>query len=521
MTEETTTDPLQRFVNPATVRGLGFVAAGVFILAFPDASGLLIGLVVAGALVVTGVTDIWGEIRATPTSWRGIAVGIGYLAASVFVVAFGDQTLIFITRVFAVVVAVRGAVTGLSGISSRRTNSSWLYDVVRGLFMVAVGIMVFFTPEALLSFLLITGAVVVIVTGAVIIAYGIENPDEEELRADRLGGLIKRWIDDRDLGDRQRDELVDSLYFEPPERGQKERAFWAMLILSVVIATLGVLADSTAVVIGAMLVAPLMTPIMGASAAIVNGWTNRVSRSFTTVAGGVAVAVGVAWIVAVWTPQLVPLETNSQILSRTSPTMIDLMIAIAAGAAGAYATVDKRVSSSITGVAIAVALVPPLGVVGILLQAGEIAEAWGAFLLFLTNFVSIVLVAGIVFVLMGLAPIEEIQVNRRKMGTVIATVGLGAILVIVPLAFTSEGIIASASRQATTQDVVKDWIEDEPGLRVARVEVDGSDVSVRISGEGDVPSIDTLEQSLEEELGVDVTVTVEYFPSVYFDSERQ
>jgi uncharacterized hydrophobic protein (TIGR00271 family) len=361
----------------------------------------------------------------------------------------------------------------------------------------------------------------VIIFGAVLIAYGVANPDEIEFRANEVGGLVKRWIDQRDLGEEQRDELVENLYFEQPDSGGKQRGFWTLLVLSVVIATLGVLADSTAVVIGAMLVAPLMTPIMGFSAAIVNGWMRRVATSFATVAGGVTVAIGVAWIVAVWTPQLVPIATNSQILSRTSPNVIDLMIAVAAGAAGAYATVDNRVSSSITGVAIAVALVPPLAVVGVMLQASEFADAWGAFLLFLTNFVLIVLVACFVFLVTGLVPMRDLRVNREKTKTVFVTVGLAALVIFVPLAFTSQGILASATRQSAGQRVTESWLSDQPGLEVLRFAIEGEDVAVRISGEGSLPSVEDLEVQLEEELESSVTVLVEYFPSVIVFSDSQ
>ena len=436
-------------------------------------------------------------------------------------IVFTAETLTVLADVVAVVVAVRGVVTAWTGLARRKTNPSWLFDTVRGFFFVALGAIILFIPASLFAALLLVGAFAVIVLGAVLIAYGVANPDETEFRANEVGGLVKRWIDQRDLGEEQRDELVGNLYFEQPDSGGKQRGFWTLLVLSVVIATLGVLADSTAVVIGAMLVAPLMTPIMGFSAAIVNGWMHRVVTSFATVTGGVAVAIGVAWIVAVWTPQLVPITTNSQILSRTSPTMIDLMIAVAAGAAGAYATVDKRVSSSITGVAIAVALVPPLAVVGVMLQASEFADAWGAFLLFLTNYVVIVLVACFVFLVTGLAPMRDLRVNREKTKTVFVTVGLAALVILVPLAFTSQGILASATRQSAAQRVTESWLSDQPGLEVMRLSVEGEDVAVRVSGEGSLPSVEDLEVQLEEELEGNVTVLVEYFPSVIVSSDSQ
>ena len=197
------------------------------------------------------------------------------------------------------------------------------------------------------------------------------------------------------------------------------------------------------------------------------------------------------------------------------------MIAVAAGAAGAYATIDKRVSSSITGVAIAVALVPPLAVVGIMLQAGHPLDALGAFLLFATNLVSIILVASLVFLVGGLAPIAEMRANADKMRTIVGTVLLGAMIIIVPLVFTSEGIIVSAARQATAQALTREWLEPEQEMRVNSVVVKNADVSVVVTGEGDLPDVGSLQISLETAFGTDVLVTVEYFPSITLTSDNQ
>ena len=519
MTDESVADQIERWVNPATTRGLVLVAAGVVVLAVPELSTALLGIVVAVALVAIGVIDVWSEIRSSGRSWRRILIGVVAVISGIAILVNSERTLEFVTTVLAIVIGIRGISISYRGLRTRGTNSNWVFDIVRGLLYIAFAAIVFFLPDALVRGLVVVGGVGAIVIGAILITYGGTHPDEAEQHADELGGLVKRWIDGRDVGSTSREELVESLYFEDPGAGAKERGFWVLLILSVIIATLGVLADSTAVVIGAMLVAPLMTPIMGASAGIVNGWTGRMTRSFATVAGGVLVAIAVAWIVAAWTPQLVPLATNTQITSRISPTLIDLMIAIAAGAAGAYAIVDKRVSSSITGVAIAVALVPPLAVVGILLHASNFDDALGAFLLFLTNLVSIILVAGIVFLLMGLAPMRELEENRQKNKTVIATVLVGAMIIVIPLAFTSEGILASATRQATTQEVIELWLEESPEVRILRVEINGEEVSIRLSGEGDLPSVADLERELEEELGTDVAVVVEYFPSETITSD--
>jgi uncharacterized hydrophobic protein (TIGR00271 family) len=514
-------DWTDRWFNPATLRGIALVAGGLVFLAFPDASTAVLRLVLAGVIIVLGVSDLWAELRAPRPSWRAIAAGIATILVGVALVVWAGAGVRFLIQVGGLLVAIRGGLILIGGVQERGTEGSWLFDIVRGLISIATGIAMVAVPGALVSALFIIVAVTAIVAGAVVISFGVTNPGDQNLGSAELGGIILRWFRQRDTGDDVRAELVDNLYFEDPDSTLKKVGFWTLLVLSVIIATLGVLADSTAVVIGAMLVAPLMTPIMGLSAAIVNGWMHRVAATFATVVGGVAVAVAVAWVVTVWTPQLVPLSTNAQILSRVNPTLIDLLIAIAAGAAGAYATVDRRVSSSITGVAIAVALVPPLGVVGIMLQAGAFEDALGAFLLFATNLVSIILVGALVFLVTGLTSFARLRENHERIRTVALTVVLGAIIIVIPLAFTSGGILASASRQAATQVDVEEWIADEPGLEIGRTTISGSEVDVRISGEGDLPDVADLEAALEDSLGIDVVVRVEYFPSTVVTSDNQ
>jgi uncharacterized hydrophobic protein (TIGR00271 family) len=263
-----------------------------------------------------------------------------------------------------------------------------------------------------------------------------------------------------------------------------------------------------------MLVAPLMTPIMGAAAGMVNGWRSRVTASLGTVALSVVVSIALAWIIAAWFPTLVPLSTNSQVTSRVSPTLLDMAIALAAGAAGAYATIDDRVSSSLTGVAIAVALVPPLGVIGITLEAGLLDDALGAFLLFLTNFVSIILAAVAVFLLVGFSPVRKMIQRRSEIRNVFGTVAIGALIIIVPLTFTGNGVISSAARQADAQQAVAAWLPADDSLRIVRVQTSGAEVTVVISGAGEIPSVEELEDDLAAAFGEPVSLTVEYVPSV-------
>ena len=349
------------------------------------------------------------------------------------------------------------------------------------------------------------------------LAYGIGDSTAEEAAALNSAGIfaiVSAWLNERELGDKKRTDVAETLYFEKPDRTHKLVSYAVMLLLSVAIATLAILQDSTAVVIGAMLIAPLMTPIMGTAAAIVNGWRGRMTSSLGVVALSVAAAIAVAWMIATWTPALVPIPANSQITSRVSPTLLDMAIALAAGAAGAYATVDDRVSSSLPGVAIAVALVPPLGVVGVTLRAGLLDDALGAFLLFSTNFVSIILASVVVFILTGFSPVRRFVDQRRDVINVLGTVVVGALIIMIPLGITGATIINQATGTEKAHETSQEWIDEFEKLELGPVEVEGIAVEVNISGTGELPRIEDLEAELSEALGRDVTVTVDYFETV-------
>ena len=501
------------WINPATIRGAVFLAGGLFVLVLPGASVRLLGLALAIGLILYGAIDVWSVLRVRPIVWSTAALGVVFLIAGIVLLVLPTLGFDLLARFFALLLGLRGATISVEALRSRRTSDDWTFNLVRGGFSIAAAVVIFVLPTAIATALLISIAALALVSGGIMLSYGLSNKDAKQLGAIELGGYVKRWLGERDVGDETRQEVIDNLYFEPPASTEKQVGFWVLLVLSTTIATLAILADSTAVVIGAMLVAPLMTPILGVSAGIVNGWMGRVSKAFATVVGGVAVSILTAWVVASWAPHFVPIEVNSQVISRISPTLLDMMIAVAAGAAGAYATVDKRVSSSITGVAIAVALVPPLGVVGVTLVAGHYGDAVGAFVLFLTNLVSIILAASVVFVLTGFALVTKLRENQDRMKTVIVTVVLGALIILVPLAFTSEGILTSASRQVLAREVTEEWLLDQDGLQLARLEVRGTEVAVIISGEGDIPPISVLNEELSESFGVPTIAQIEYFPS--------
>ena len=189
--------------------------------------------------------------------------------------------------------------------------------------------------------------------------------------------------------------------------------FFLVLLLSGLIATLGLVLNSTAVVIGAMLVAPLLGPLMGLSLSVAVGDGRLFIQTLVTILVGAAAVVALAALVT-WA---LPVDTvTEQIAARTTPNILDLLIAVASGLAGAVviASRESRLSGSIPGVAVAVALVPPLGVAGFGIGTGlQWSLISGSLLLFGANLAGIVLSGLLVFLLVGMARHEVVETAAR------------------------------------------------------------------------------------------------------------
>lgn len=199
------------------------------------------------------------------------------------------------------------------------------------------------------------------------------------------------------------------LLFEGRDGPAYWRRFVALLTLSVVIATMGLLRNSSAVVIAAMLIAPLMTPILGIAAAIVMGWVRRGLKLLVTVLLAASGCVLLAWVMVNVANVPRGISIPSEVLARTDPGIEELIVALAAGAAGAYVQIQKQEFSLLPGAAIGVALVPPLSAAGILLYFSEPARALEASLLFMTNLASIIAAAFAVYVVSA----TGFKINRK------------------------------------------------------------------------------------------------------------
>lgn len=182
------------------------------------------------------------------------------------------------------------------------------------------------------------------------------------------------------------------------EEASFSKAHLLMNALAATIASYGLFANSPAVVIGAMIVAMLLGPIVGVSLALVDSDAKVLLKSLLSLLSGVVAILATAFIIGTIHRDI---PVTSEIMVRTAPNFLDLMIALAGGAAGAYATVSFRLSVALVGVAIATALVPPLSSAGILLARGEVSLALGALELGVVNLVAIQFSASVVLWLTG------------------------------------------------------------------------------------------------------------------------
>jgi len=182
------------------------------------------------------------------------------------------------------------------------------------------------------------------------------------------------------------------------------KTYIILMILSTLLASFGLFANSTAVIIGAMLVAPLMIPIVSISMGLLRADSNIISDSLIKIGIGIFVALFASSMLSFLLPNF---ELTDEMTSRINPTLLDLGVAILSGIAAAYSKSFKEIAQNLAGVAIAVALVPPLAVAGIGLGYGEIYTFLGAFLLFFTNLVGIIIAAVITFWLLGFSSVVK------------------------------------------------------------------------------------------------------------------
>ncbi len=261
-----------------------------------------------------------------------------------------------------------------------------------------------------------------------------------------------------------------------------------------------------------MLVAPLMSPMLGTTFALASSNWRGIVRTLLVTLLGSAVCIIVAMLVTVIMPVNINVDTNSEILSRITPRIADLIVALASGLMAAIALVRDDIPDALAGVAIAAALVPPLCVVGICLYYQDFSSALGALTLFLANYFAIQVMGLVVFFESDLrrkARDSREAITQRAKVVMVACILVALGLVCIPLVRASTEIVRDNELRQSISKAADDWLA-ESDFRLKAIDIASDRVSVTIAGDGEIPPIEELQGALDLDglKGEEISVTV-------------
>ncbi|MCD8485942.1 MAG: DUF389 domain-containing protein [Desertifilum sp.] len=306
----------------------------------------------------------------------------------------------------------------------------------------------------------------------------------------------------RPLSDVSQENLL-ALHNSLKKEAAPSHNYLVLIVSSCLIATFGLINDSAAVIIGAMVIAPLMLPLRAVAFAALEGDFLLFRKGFVSVFVGTAIAVFLSAMVGLLVG--IP-EFGSEVLSRTQPTLVDLGIAVAAGGVSGFAKLRPEINDAVAGTAIAVALMPPICVVGLSLSQGSWTFGSGAFLLYLTNLLGIVLACMLVFILSGYTKASH------ALGV---TLGLTAILLL-PLGVSFFNLVRQAQLQATLRrNLVNRTITIGQQVQLVRTEVNWTtnppEAHLRILTEKPITprQVRLVEEFIAREMGRPFTLVIQ------------
>ena len=274
-----------------------------------------------------------------------------------------------------------------------------------------------------------------------------------EIPKEKIKDDIEKYIDPFHI-DKKRQEKV---YDEIRENAKGDFDFFVLTIFSGIIITLGLIVNSSAVVIGGMLLAPLVWPMLSLSVAIVKGRSRLMQNSVFTLIRSTGIIFVIALFLGLMSPDYA--LQGSEFLSRTSPTIFELFIALAAGFVGAFVITYPKIGAAIAGVVIAAALVPPIAVMGISVSHGNLGMAGGAFILFMSNLIAVTFSSSILFLVAKFkGPSSEKGQERRKNNIRWTLILL--FFMTMPLFLITSKVIKESNQQNIVRDVAKVIIPD-------------------------------------------------------------
>ncbi|MFZ5452363.1 MAG: DUF389 domain-containing protein [Thermodesulfobacteriota bacterium] len=245
---------------------------------------------------------------------------------------------------------------------------------------------------------------------------------------------------------------------------EPKKSFYAMMATACLIASFGLIANSAAVIISAMLVCPLMTPMLGMALALVLGDMALLGRSLQSEIIGICCSIAIATLLGL----PLALKATPEMIALTTPSLFDLLVAVLAGFAGTFALIDARLSPVLPGVAIATSIMPPLANTGLCLAAGAYQGAIGSFLVFLANFLAILIVAAATFIAAGMAP-QLRHFNYREILRSFGVPIVSFVLLSAYLTYTLVVIVQERNRRNAIQAVITTELSRYPATSLSDI----------------------------------------------------
>lgn len=318
------------------------------------------------------------------------------------------------------------------------------------------------------------------------------------------------------------DEEKEKIHSDLESGAEPDMDYFLMIALSTVMAALGLLINNVSVIIGAMLVAPLMTPIVTMALGIVRGDFKLFFKAAEAESKGALLVVIIAVFITLFSPFT---DITTEIQSRMLPDLFHLFIALAAGAAGAYAYSRPKLSAQLPGIAIATAILPPLATIGIGLGLKRFDIALGALLLFLTNLIAINLASTIVFWVLGIGPRRKGEKEEELKDTLKKTIIL-LLLIAIPLTWIMITTLDEMNTTKTIEETINAKLLGMHQTSLSEFEYKIKDgvvyveATIRTADDIEQQDVIIMQSALSEQLDKPVELTIEIIQLEVYETEK-
>lgn len=342
-----------------------------------------------------------------------------------------------------------------------------------------------------------------------------EQPQLSQKPFVRFRKIIKKYFGEQKLSETRKAIVLNDLV----DAASPGNDFFIMILFSSAIATLGLIADLSVVTIGAQLIDPLMSPILGLAIASLSGLTRMFNRSIAAIIKGAGAAIGISALISFFTyrlPYSIHASIPHEVMVRTTASPFDFGIAIVGGAAAAYALAHPRLDAALPGVAIATALMPPLCTIGFGIAFQSTFIILGAALQFFTNFTAIAFAAIIMFAMLGFVP-NKFKKNKDLSRSIFVS-AIMMLIIAIPLMIFAWNSVSTARLDSHISDVILANLPDSVQPQLVDLEINSvknkTDITVTLRMVRELTPSETrfLHTALVDQLGDPVTVQIVMLP---------